>query len=103
MKAIWMTAGTTCRRARVLHDHSLGIVAVAQAIHATTSSRLAIDECIETLEKALTKCTQVPQAVIDCSDLSSVLRMADLSQEEWGSHLGKTVAESEDESTSNVH
>ena len=96
-----MTAGTTCRSASVLHDYSLGIVDVAQAIHATTGSLLAMN--MDNQGMALTKGTQVPQAVVNCSNLASVLWMANFGEKKRGSHLRQTVTESEDESTSDVH
>lgn len=50
-----------------------------------------------------TQCAQVPQAVIDGSDLATVLGMADLGQENWGGHLGQTVAEAKEQATGDVH
>lgn len=47
--------------------------------------------------------TQVPQAVVDGSHGTTVLRVADLSEEKGGSHLSEGVAETEDEATSQVH
>lgn len=43
-----------------------------------------------------TQCTQVPQAVVDGSDLATVLGMADLGEKNRGGHLGQTVAEAEE-------
>jgi hypothetical protein len=36
MSAIWITAGNTWRRVKLLHDQSLLMYMVPQAIHATT-------------------------------------------------------------------
>ena len=55
------------------------------------------------LGTSLTKCTQVPQAIINRSDFASVLGVADLGQEKWRRHLRKTVAEAKNEPASNVH
>jgi len=51
----------------------------------------------------LTKSTQVPEAVVNSSDPSTMLWMANLSQENGRSHLCHTVAETEDESASHIH
>jgi hypothetical protein len=52
---------------------------------------------------ALTEGTNVPETVVDRGNRTTVLGMADLSQEHGGSHLGERVAETEDDTTSNVH
>lgn len=53
--------------------------------------------------KDLTECTQVPETVIDGSDSASMLGVAKLSKQNWGGHLSQRVAETEDESTSDIH
>jgi hypothetical protein len=50
-----------------------------------------------------TECAQIPQAVVNSGDLSTVLGVADLSEEDGGSHLGQTVAEAKEQSTGDVH
>lgn len=47
--------------------------------------------------------TQVPQAVVDGRDGTTVLRVADLSEEKGRGHLGERVAETQDETTTQVH
>jgi hypothetical protein len=51
----------------------------------------------------LTQRAEVPEAVIDGRDLATVLGMADLRKKNRGSHLGQTVAETEEQPTGDVH
>lgn len=41
-----------------------------------------------------TQSTQVPETVIDSGDLATVLRVADLGQQDRRGHLSQTVSES---------
>lgn len=50
--------------------------------------------------RLLTESSHVPQAVVDGADTSTMLRMADLSEQDWGGELSQTVAETEDETSS---
>jgi hypothetical protein len=50
-----------------------------------------------------TESAQVPQAIVNSGDLSTVLRVADFGEENGGCHLGKTVAKAKEQSTDNVH
>jgi hypothetical protein len=47
--------------------------------------------------------TQVPQAVVDGSDGTTVLRVADLSEKQRRGHLSERVAEAQNEATGHVH
>lgn len=51
----------------------------------------------------LTQRAKVPQAVIDGSDFATVLGMANLREKNRGGHLGQAVAETEEQSTGDVH
>jgi hypothetical protein len=103
MKAPWITAGIIWKRARDLHDQSFWICIVAQAIQATTMQQLVLIPA-GCLRKMLhTKSTQVPEAVVNSGDPSTMLWMANLSQENRRSHLCQTVAKTEDESATHVH
>lgn len=51
----------------------------------------------------LTQRAKVPQAVIDGSDLATMLGMANLREKNRGGHLGQTVAETEEQPTDDVH
>lgn len=51
----------------------------------------------------LTGGTQVPQAVVDGRDDGTVLRMADLGEENRARELGQRVSETDEESTTKVH
>lgn len=52
--------------------------------------------------RCLTKCTKVPQGVVDGGETSSVLRVTDLSEEDRTTHLSHRVTETEDETTGEV-
>jgi hypothetical protein len=47
--------------------------------------------------------TQVPQAVVNCCYRTTVLGMANFSEEKRRTHLGETVTETKKESTSDEH
>lgn len=47
--------------------------------------------------------TQVPQAIVDGGDRTTVLRMADFGEQQRRSHLSQRVTETENETTTEVH
>ena len=74
MKVSWMHAGTICKRVMDLHDQSFLMLSVPQAIQATTRTyKLVIKGPIV---QVLTESSQIPQAIVNGGDSSTMLRMA---------------------------
>lgn len=86
---------------KLRHDQSLGMFIVPQAIHATTifCKNLPLKEEL----RSHTQCTKVPKTVVDSSDDTTVLGVADLGKENRGGHLGQTATETEEQSTGDIH
>jgi NAD kinase len=55
------------------------------------------------VKNLLTSGTQIPQAVVDGGDDGTVLRMADLGEENGARELSQRVSETDEESTTKVH
>jgi hypothetical protein len=86
MPMSWITDGTIWMKVMDRQDHSLSTVAVPQAMQETTTgSRVSLWVQFENeffyLFGIHTQSTQIPQAVVNGGNWTTVLRVADLGKE----------------------
>lgn len=85
------------------HDQLPLMEAVPQPTTETTMRSQQQQTLLQIACLLLTQRTQVPETVVDSSERTTVLRMADLSEKHRRGHLSQRVTETENESTSHVH
>ena len=101
----WMKAGTAWIRAMLLQAQLLRWIWI---VPREMKSHTRQEHVSPAAEGVLcmgdrTAGTKVPKGVVDCCDFASMLRMADLRNEDGTRQLRKRVAKSDHEAPSKVH
>jgi hypothetical protein len=98
-----MIEGTAWMKVIDRHDQLPLMEAVPQPTTETTVRSQKQHTLLRIACLLLTQGTQVPETVVDSSERTTVLRMADFGEKHRGGHLSQRVTETKNESTSHVH